>query len=171
MTAKNMYAAQRARGIRTNTAIIDVITESDQPLVTREIHALLVQRGIHLDRNYVGDLLNRLVSEGLISSRPESADERAIRTSDRRGSHFTAMYFWAPVGKVPFRTKASIIKPVSQKVKKKKSTARAAQPKVSVQTSNIDLMSRIESMTNELALLKRVAELEAQLETIRKAVK
>ncbi len=164
-----MYAAQRARGIRTNTAIIDVITESDQPLVTSEIHALLAQRGVRLDRNYLGDLLNRLASEGLISSRPESADERAIRTSDGRGAHFTAMYFWAPVGKVPFRTKASMIKPVSKK-KKKKSTVRAAQSKAAMQTSSIDLMSRIESMTNELALLKRVAELEAQLETIRKAV-
>lgn len=165
------FEAQRARGIKTRNAMIEIITKSDQPLVTSEVHAMLAQRGIGLDRSYVGDVLNHLTAEGLISSRPETADERAIRTSDRRGAHFTTTYYWAPVGKVPFRTKPSTVRPISRtKVKKKKQTAKTSSPRVSAQTSSIDLMSRIENMTAELALLKRVAELEAQLETIRKAI-
>lgn len=172
MTIKKVpFEAQRARGIKTRNAMIEIITKSDQPLVTSEIHAMLAQRGVGLERSYVGDVLNNLAAEGLISSRPETADERAIRTSDGRGAHFTATYYWAPVGKVPFRTKPSTVRPISRsKSKKKKQIAKSSQPRVSAKTSNVDLMSRIESMTNELALLKRVAELEAQLETIRKAV-
>ena len=158
---------RRARGVKTRNMILEIVSSSDQPLVSAEVQALLAQRGIIRDRSYVLQLLNFMAEEKLVSSRPETVDEREIRTSDRRGVHLTSIYFWAPAGKVPYRTKPMVAKTVNRKKLKKKTQTK----KVSAARADVTgLMTRIESMSNELALLQRVAELESQLATIRKAL-
>jgi hypothetical protein len=163
--------AQRARGIKTRNTILEIVSDSDQPLVSTEVHALLAQRGIVRDRTYVLQLLHEMVEEKLVSSRPETPDERMVRTTDSRGMHFTAIYFWAPAGKVPFRTKPTVVKAIRRKPSKKTQTKKVSVARAKAEMTDVTgLMARIENMTNELALLQRVAELEAQLATIRKAL-
>jgi hypothetical protein len=155
----------RTRGIRTKDIVVDIVRRADQPLVSREIKDLAAQRGVSLDRAYITTIMHELVKDGLVSSRPETADERAIRTSDNRGAHLTSLYFWAPAGKVPFRTKPM------QTV-----TAASVKPKSSVKKSTVkkpastDIGMLVKTLTTgqNLMLLQRVAELEKQLDDIRK---
>lgn len=157
---------RRAKGATTRDAILEIVSSSDQPLVSAEVQALLAQRGINRDRSYVLQLLHFMAEEKIVSSRPETVDEREIRTADRRGVHLTSIYFWAPAGKVPYRTKPTVAKATDRKLKKKTQTKKVSAARADV----TGLMTRIESMSNELALLQRVAELESQLATIRKAL-
>lgn len=165
-------AAQHNRGQRTKELILEVVKNSDQPLVAGEVQAILAQGGESYDRSYILTLLHEMTQSGLVSARVETPDEREIRTSDRRGMHLTSIYFWAPAGKVPFRTKASSVKLISRTTKKKSKSKKTTTAPASVSApKSKDLLARIESMTSELALLQRVAELEQQLADIRKVVR
>ena len=156
------------KGRKSLDSVLSVIQDSDQPLVISEVTALLAQRGTPYDNTYVRQMINKLAEQGKISQRFETPDERMTRMGGKfegRGSHFTAVYYWAPVGKVPLRTKATTVKAVRKNAKKKK-TATAKR----TQSADV-LINRIESMTSELALLKRVAELEKQLNDVRNALR
>jgi hypothetical protein len=60
---------------------------------------------------------------------------------------------------------------VAKSVDRKKLKKKTQTKKLSAARADVTgLMTRIESMSNELALLQRVAELESQLATIRKAL-
>lgn len=164
----------QARGSITRNTILEIVTASDQPLIAREVQGLLAKRGIKRDGNYVLQILNELADSNLVSSRLETADERMIRTDDNRGKHFASVYFWAPAGKVPFRTKRSTVELIPRRPNKRVRAKNKKPVTVSASAKAFDvngLMQRIESMTNELALIQRVAELEAQLETVRKAIR
>jgi hypothetical protein len=166
---KTAHASVRRKGEATRQAVYHELRLADQPLVASEIRALLAKQGIALDPTYIRTILKGFVMDGSASTRNETADERLIRNGGRstRGNHQTAMYYWAPAGKVPFRTQASTVMPVTKKKKKSKPVQKAAP----VRTTNTDLINRIESMTNELALLQRVAMLEDQLAEIRRVIR
>ena len=169
---KNSVDGRVARGNKTKDIIQDIVLRSDQPLVSGEIQAIAASRGLLLARTYVLQVLNELVKEKRLSSRQETPDERSIRTSDNRGIAFTALYYWAPGGKVPFRTKKSTVSYVAARRRTTRKTAPKAKRQTAAPTlTTTNLMDRIDSMTNELALLKRVAELEAQLSAIKKVIK
>lgn len=158
------------KGRKSLECVLSVIEDSDQPLVISEIAGLLAQRGTPFDQTYVRQMINKLVEQKKISQRFETPDERVTRMGGKlegRGAHFTAVYYWAPVGKVPLRTKATTVKSIRKSTKKKKTATVTTK-----RTQSADvLINRIESMTNELALLKRVAELEKQLSDVRKSLR
>ena len=157
---KTAHASVRRKGETTRQAVYHELRTADQPLVASEIRAILAERGMKFDPTYVRSILQGFVADGSASTRPESADERLIRNGGRatRGNHQTAMYYWAPAGKVPFRTKMTTVKPTV--TRKKKKTRPVA--KVTVQTGHV-------SRPTVPTLLQRIATLEekvARLESI-----
>jgi len=158
--------AKRAQGDATRDAVLSVLKKSKQPLVAREVQALLALRGIRFDISYVGQTLLKLAEEKMVSSREETKKERAIRRgNDGRGSHFTALYYWAPANeKVPARTVKTVVQtaviPIhpGKKNKKKKAArpaaAAPAQTGHSAQTMKM-LIDRIVELETELARLKK----------------
>lgn len=158
------HDAKRAAGAATQNAVIDVLKKSKQPLLTREVQALLAIRGMRFDVTYVRQLLVKLAEEKLISSRDETAKERKIRRGDdSRGAHFTAIYYWAPTGKVPARTVKTVVQttviPMHPKKNSKSKRARRPVKAVSMQTgaspeTTLVLLNRIASLEAEIARLK-----------------
>lgn len=164
---KLAVAARRSQGDSTRDAIISVLKKSKQPLVAREVQALLALQGLRFDISYVGQILLKLANEKMISSREETKKERAIRRGDDgRGSHFTAVYYWAPTGeKVPARTAKTVVQtaviPIhpGKKNKKTKKAARPA-PASSKQTGH--------SAQTMKMLIDRIVELETELARVKK---
>ena len=164
------HEENRTRGRKSLDTVLSALEDSDQPLTAGEVHKLLAANGTSFtDSSYVRELLRKLVAEGKVSTRNETPAERAIRVSVNpdnawRGAHFTAVYFWAPAGKVPRRTAPVYVAQPKAKRKSKKSKSK----KTVTQTAG--LSARVEALTGELALLKRIAELENQLSAIRKTL-
>jgi hypothetical protein len=152
------HATIRQKGEVTRQAVYHELRISDQPLVASEVRALLAKQGMAFDATYIRTILQGFVLEGTASTRQETSDERMIRNGGvaTRGGHQSAMYFWAPAGKVPFRTKASTVKPV-RKAKSKK-TVRPAKA-APMQTGRALPVKHV-------TLLERVARLEKQLKDI-----
>lgn len=153
------HASVRRKGETTRQAVYHELRISDQPLVASEVHALLAKRGLLFDTTYIRTILQGFVTDGSASTRLETGDERLIRNGGRatRGRHQTAMYYWAPAGKVPYRTKMTTVPTVT---KSKKKTRPA--PKRVVQTGHV-------SRPTVPTLLQRIATLEekvARLESI-----
>ena len=161
---ESAHAAVRRKGEVTRDTVYHELRIADQPLVASEIRALLALQGIHYDATYIRTILQGFVAEGTASTRPESADERLIRNGGRatRGNHQSAMYFWAPAGKVPFRTKASTVKPIKARKAKSKKTIRPARA-VPTQTGRPEISLKQQP---HVTLLERVARLEKQLADI-----
>jgi hypothetical protein len=159
---KTAHASVRRKGETTRQAVYHELRTADQPLVASEIRAILAERGMKFDPTYVRSILQGFVADGSASTRPESADERLIRNGGRatRGNHQSAMYYWAPAGKVPFRTKMTTVKPVINTRKKKKTRPVA---KVAVQTGRVPAPAK---PTNHVTLLERIAQLEKQVADI-----
>lgn len=147
---------------KTRNAVLATLKLSDQPLVINEIHALLAMRGVSLHVTYVSEILKQLIQAGKISQRNETPAERVIRHGrhEPRGAHFQAVYFWGKPGKVPARTEASHIRTTGRMVKKTRRPAKASR----VQTG-----TKITAREN-LSLMARVAELEAQIAEMRKII-
>jgi hypothetical protein len=155
---KTALATVRRKGEITRDTVLRELRTADQPLVASEIRAMLATKGLAFDPTYVRTILQGFVADGLASSRLETPDERLIRNGGRatRGAHQTAMYFWAPAGKVPFRTKMTTVKPTASKKRKKKNRPVAQAP---VQTGRI-------SKPAIPTLLERIAQLEKQVAEI-----
>jgi hypothetical protein len=158
------HAAVRRKGEITRDAVYHELRIADQPLVASEIRVLLARQGMDFDPTYIRTILQGFVAEGTASTRQESADERLIRNGGRttRGSHQSAMYFWAPAGKVPYRTKASTAKPIKARKAKSKKTIRPARA-VPMQTGRPAISLKQQP---HVPLLERVARLEKQLADI-----
>ena len=150
------HESVRRKGEVTRDAVYNVLNSADQPLVASEIRAILADRGLKFDPTYVRTILQGFVADGSASSRPESADERLIRNGGRvmRGGHQTAIYYWAPAGKIPFRTKMTTVKPVKSRKKKSRPVAKAP-----VQTGRVPASTRPVIPT----LLQRIATLEEKI--------
>jgi hypothetical protein len=147
---------------KTRNAVLATLKLSDQPLVLNEVQALLAMRGVSLHVTYVSEILKQLVRAGEISQRNETPAERVIRFGrhEPRGAHFKAVYFWGQPGKVPARTKVSNVHMTSRMTKKTRRPAKAAR----VQTG-----TKITAREN-LSLMARVSELEAQIAEMRKII-
>lgn len=159
---KTALAAVRRKGEITRDAVLRELRAADQPLVASEVRALLIDKGMVFDPTYVRTILQGFVADGLASTRAESSDERLIRNGGRatRGSHHTAMYYWAPAGKVPFRTKMTTVKPTVTKKRKKKNRPVVKAP---VQTGR-PAKPMIPTLLERIAQLeKQVAEIQALL--------
>jgi hypothetical protein len=160
-------AHQRRReiGEQTRADILTVICDSDQPLITREIRNLYAQRfGRTFDQTYVRTVLQGLVADGFIKTRPETYEETLIRNNGRvvRGTH-NASYFYSADRKVVKRTEASVdglrlTGRAKKKSKRKAAPARKVEP--AVQTGSLQSLLRA-----------RAAELEAELAAIRALLK
>lgn len=160
------HDVRRRDGERTRDAVASVLELSDQPLVAREVQVLLARRGLVLEASYVKDVLDRLVADGRASARPETKREQAIRkAADGRGNHFQATYFWAPRGRVPARTVATVVQTGGVSTRgAKKSLKKSSRPAkaTKVQTGKV---AKVDTVA---LLVQRVAELEMQLAEIRK---
>jgi hypothetical protein len=159
---KTAHASVRRKGETTRQAVYHELRIADQPLVASEIRALLIKQGMVFDPTYVRSILQGFVADGSASTRQETPDERLIRNGGRptRGNHQTAMYYWAPAGKVPFRTKMTTVTPT---VTKKRKTKVRPVAKAPVQTG------RVSKPTN-MTLFERIARLEKQVADIREAL-
>lgn len=157
---KKAQAVVRQNGEHTRSEVVTVLKLSDQPLVTEEICAHLKLRGLNLSKIYVAEVLKKLAAAGEISSREETPTERVIRHGkyEPRGAHFTAMYYWAPTGKVPVRTRESSIHMSTRTAAKK-----TRQP---AKATRVQTGSKITTREN-IGLLTRVAELEKQVNEMR----
>jgi hypothetical protein len=93
----------------TRTTLLDYIvlclTESKQPLSVIET-AELVSRELNkrYDPNTIRLFLQELETEGKVSSRVETSEERSIRASNGKARALHATLWWAPAGEVPART-------------------------------------------------------------------
>ncbi len=157
------HASIRRKGENTRQAVYHELRVSDQPLIASEVHALLAKRGLSFDPTYIRTILQGFVADGSASTRLETGDERLIRNGGRatRGRHQTAMYYWAPAGKVPFRTKMTTV-PFVTKTKKKRRPATSA----STQTGRTSASARptVPTLLERIAILeKQVADLKAIL--------
>lgn len=155
--------AKIAMGKRTRETVVDILRKSKQPLVAKEVQALLIERGLNFDVTYVGSLLSKLAADKTISSRNETEKERMVRRgTDGRGAHFTAIYYWAPVGKVPARTAEMLPQTdgLSRNGNKKKTKRNRPARVVSMQTG-----ASAETM---MMLLNRITQLEAELARLKK---
>jgi hypothetical protein len=159
---KTAHATVRRKGEITRQAVYNELRAADQPLVASEVRALLIKQGVSLDPTYVRSILQGFVADGSASVRRETPDERMIRNGGRatRGNHQTAMYYWAPAGKVPFRTKMTTVLPTVSKKHKKKNRPAVKAP---VQTGRV-LKPAIPTLLERIAQLeKQVAEIQALL--------
>jgi hypothetical protein len=165
LNLKKAHAVLREKGQFTRDSVIEILQNSDQPLVAREVQALLAKRRVVLDGSYVKTLLNKLQADGLIVSREESPTEHAIRRgADGRGAHLKTVYYWAGSNKVPARTVQTVVQTGnipfrSPKKKLKKKTGRPAKA-AKKQTGT--------TSTEVAVLVARIVELEQQLAEIRK---
>lgn len=157
------HASIRRKGENTRQAVYHELRISDQPLVASEVGALLAKRGLSFDPTYIRTILQGFVADGSASSRLETGDERLIRNGGRatRGRHQTAMYYWAPAGKVPFRTKMTTVPFVTKTKKKRRPAAKRV-----VQTGHVSVPTRptVPTLLERIAILeKQVADLKAIL--------
>lgn len=145
------HTSVRAKGQRSRNAVVTVLKLSDQPLIATEVQTLLASRGVSMDKSHVALLLKQLAASKQISTRTETLSERVIRFGrhEGRGAHIAALYYWAPTGKVPARTKPSNERPARQAI---------------VQTG-----TEITAGTNN-SMSSRIAELEAQVAEMRKII-
>lgn len=152
-------AANRARGVATRQAMIDVIKSAKQPLTVDEIVYEMKKRKHAHNHEYIRASLRRLVATKQIKSRVETPAERAIRRpSDGRGAHLTTKYFF--VGSPTRRTAAQSADLVSAwgRTHKKKRTVRPAKgAPVQTDTSTAALVNRIVELENQLAAIRSLA--------------
>lgn len=164
------HEQRRIIGEQTRDELYAVLASADQPLIAREVAHLFSQKtGRYFDQTYVRTMLLEFVADGIASTRQETPDEMMIRNDGViiRGTH-GATYFWAPAGKVPFRTKATVAPVTGTRKKTKKKTARKAAParQAAPKTQTGSSTSSLETM-----LMKRIVELEEQLEAVRSLLK
>ena len=167
---RKAHAAKAVQGKKSHDTVLAALQDSDQPLTATEVHAKLAARGMHFDDSYVRLMLRNLVKQNAVSTRLETPQERKIRVNsgDMRGAHLEAHYYWAPAGKVPRRTTPTDL-PFGQTTRRKRKYKTAAK-KTTTTAKRDDVTARVEALSSELSLLKRIAELENQLASVRKAL-
>ena len=158
------HEVKKLNSEHTRSTVFQILKTLNEPVTSGEVAGLLAQGGSTVDPNYVHTLLKKLVNNGLVSMRDETAAEREIRLKGRSnfgtGAHFTASYFWAGNGKSPKRTKHtdSIVPPA----RKKRKIRKVYRPAVEVKKQT--------GASREVTLLARIAKLEDRISRLEKLI-
>lgn len=82
-----------------------ILEESNQPLTVKEVTRLIeIKLDKTIDSNTVRLHLQQLETNGKVSSRVETSNERSVRAAGQKVRALHATLWWAPAGEVPERT-------------------------------------------------------------------
>lgn len=178
------HEKRRAEGASTKKIVLDIVRSAKEPITIAEIRAAIrAERGRSITSSHVHKLLQGMQDTGAVFSRSETPEEIKVRGAV--AYNFGSRLYWAGGPTVPTRTmktvlmiKPNVALPKTRPAKKTKKQT-GASPKSVVRPGRLVAQtdSRLgidwdlgtdTSIAENMRLRVRVAELEAQIATLRK---